>query len=276
MAGAVDDCLPKWSPRVVAWFRWYCRRYYFPPHFHALRILRGGLNPADLNAPGPLVVVANHPSWWDPIICALLSYRFPERRVFAPIDSKALESYRFFRKMGFFGVEQGTARGAGQFLRVARRVLMEQDAILWITAQGRFTDPRQRPVRIMPGLGRVLARLEGEATVLPLALEYPFWDEKTPEALAHFGEPIRVAKNGAMDEAAWTDLLSGRLEQAMDRLAEAAIHRDTALFDNFQTGKAGVGGMYDRIRRLTSWMGLRRFDGSHAAALGKTDEKAKR
>lgn len=275
MTGRGDDRLPVWSPRIVSWFRWYCRRYYFPPHFHALRILRSGLA-GDLNPAGPLVVITNHPSWWDPVISALLSTRYPERRVFAPIDAKALESYRFFKKMGFFGVEQGTARGAATFLRVAGRVLGEPDAILWVTAQGRFTDPRQRPVRLMPGLGHALARLEGLATVLPIALEYPFWDEKSPEALVHFGEPVRVRPDCGLDGAGWTDLLSTKLEAAMDQLAQAAIQRDPALFETMQTGKTGVGGMYDRIRRLTAWMGLRKFDGSHAAALGKTDELAQR
>ncbi len=275
MTGRGDDRLPVWSPRIVSWFRWYCRRYYFPPHFHALRILRSGLA-GDLNPAGPLVVITNHPSWWDPVISALLSTRYPERRVFAPIDAKALESYRFFKKMGFFGVEQGTARGAATFLRVARRVLMEPDAILWVTAQGRFTDPRQRPVRLMPGLGHALARFDGNATVLPIALEYPFWDEKSPEALVHFGEPVQVRPDCGLDGAGWTDLLSTKLEAAMDQLAQAAIQRDPALFETMQTGKTGVGGMYDRIRRLTAWMGLRKFDGSHAAALGKTDELAQR
>ena len=275
MAGEGDDSLPQWSPRVVSWFRWYCRRYYFPPHFHALRILRTGLG-HDLNPLGPLVVVVNHPSWWDPVISALLSTRYPERRVFAPIDSQALGTYRFFRKMGFFGVEQGTARGAVTFLRVAGRVLREPDAILWVTAQGRFTDPRQRPVRLMPGLGKALARFDGSATVLPVALEYPFWDEKNPEALVHFGEPVAVRPGHGLDGDGWTGLLSSRLEAAMDQLAAASVQRDPGLFETMQTGKAGVGGMYDRIRRLTAWMGLRRFDGSHAAALGKNDGTPKR
>ena len=267
-----NELLPRWSPRIVSWFRWYCKRYYFPPHFRALRLLHP-VEIIDLNPPGPLVVVANHPSWWDPIICALLTYRYPDRRIFAPIDAKALKTYRFFKNMGFFGVEQGTARGAATFLKLADKVLQEPDTILWITAQGKFTDPRQRPVRLMPGLGRVLARLKSPATVFPLAMEYPFWDEKLPEALAHFGRPIPVSIETIRGEPEWTDLLSNRLELTMDELAIAAHKRDEHLFETLQMGKAGVGGMYDRIRRLTSGTVMRKFDGSHAAALGKTKEQ---
>ena len=38
MANRPDE-LPPRSQQIFAWFRWYCRRYYFPAHFHALRLL---------------------------------------------------------------------------------------------------------------------------------------------------------------------------------------------------------------------------------------------
>ena len=48
-------------------FRSYARRY-IRRHFHALRLSADGLPPEVSN--GPLIVVANHPSWWDPLIVA--------------------------------------------------------------------------------------------------------------------------------------------------------------------------------------------------------------
>ena len=61
--------------------------------------------------------------------------------------------------------------------------------MLWITAEGSFTDARTRPVRLRPGLAHLARRVPG-ATIVPLALEYPFWDERTPEALCRFGTPM--------------------------------------------------------------------------------------
>lgn len=277
MANRPDE-LPPRSQRIFAWFRWYCRRYYFPAHFHALRLLPPTQylagDHSDPDPATPLVILANHPSWWDPVVCTLLSARFPTRVIYSPIDARALETYRFFRKLGFFGVEQGTARGAARFLQCSRAVLDTPGTILWITAQGRFTDPRSRPVTLMPGLARVLARWRKPAMVLPLAIEYPFWDERSPEALAHFGEPLQVDPSRPISAEAWGGLLAGRLEQTMDNLALAGISRDPGIFHTLHTGRAGVGGMYDRIRRASAWLGLRRFDGTHAAAIAvrKTKE----
>ena len=62
--------LPARSPRLFRLFRWYGKRY-VARHFHAVRISRSGPVP-DLPR-RPTIVVLNHPSWWDPLICVILS-----------------------------------------------------------------------------------------------------------------------------------------------------------------------------------------------------------
>ena len=57
-----------------------------------------------------------------------------------------------------------------------------------MTPSGRFTDPRTR-IKFQPGLSH-LACSSPSVSLVPLALEYPFWEERTPEALIEFGEVI--------------------------------------------------------------------------------------
>jgi 1-acyl-sn-glycerol-3-phosphate acyltransferase len=255
--------LPTISPRLYAGFTryasWFARR-----NFHAVRLLRG----AGPRVPGdrPIIVYLNHPSWWDPMLgMVLVRAFFAEQTHFAPIDADALEKYRFFRKLGFFGVERGTRRGAAQFARVGRRVMQEDDSVLWVTAQGHFTDPRVRPVELQPGVAH-LARRMGRGVLLPLALEYPFWEERYPEALCAFGKPIDVAEHRGLDVAGWQSLLTQRLERTQDDLAAAAIVQDAARFELIDTGNAGVGGVYDLWRRIKSVFTGRRFDPRHGSS----------
>ena len=94
------------------------------------------------------MVYLNHPSWWDPLVCLVLAHRcFPGRAAFAPMDAAQLERYRFFRKLGAFGVERGTRHGAAAFLRIGTKVLARPGAMLWLTPQARFADARERPLR---------------------------------------------------------------------------------------------------------------------------------
>ncbi len=149
-----------------------------------------------------------------------------------------------------------------RFLRTARAVLARPGAILWVTAEGVFTDPRSRPVRIAPGIAH-LARSVERLVLIPLALEYPFWNERRPEALARFGRPVLQpeAENRSTDQ--WRELLEQRLEENMDQLAAEARSRDPKRFRTLVGGKVGVGGVYDAWRRLRAALRGKRFYAAH-------------
>ncbi|MGC8638951.1 MAG: lysophospholipid acyltransferase family protein [Isosphaeraceae bacterium] len=228
-------------------FRAYARRY-VRGHFHALRLANP--NPLLELPPGPLIVVMNHPAWWDPLIGLILTELLPASRIhFAPIDEYGLAQYRFLRRLGFFGVEVGTTRGSLAFLRESLAILAQPGAVLWITAQGEFVDPRDRPIRLKEGVGHLAHRLPA-GTILPLALEYPFWKDRCPEALARFGTPIVISGPEGWSPRDWTARVATALEAAQDSLAEAARLRDPAAFQTIIAGSAGVGGVYDCWRRL--------------------------
>lgn len=244
----------------MRWFAAYGERY-VRKHFHALRVLRP---PPPLSS-APLVVFLNHASWWDPMACLVLRNRFfMQRDSFAPIDADALLKYPFFRKLGFFPVEQHTARGAVEFLRGSAAVLARPNAALWVTPQGRFADVRERPVIFRSGLAHLATRVR-HATFLPLAVEYPFWEERRPEICVNFGEPLLLTESSL---GAGRDELSGtifeeRLRAAQDELAAAVIRRDVSAFRVLDRAPGGVGGVYDWWRRGRAWMRGEHFQPEH-------------
>ncbi len=257
------DPIAQRSNRLFRLFGFYLR-WRFGRHFHAVRL--SGIDPATLPAERPVVIFSNHPSWWDPAAFMLLADRcFPGRPGFGPMDEEALGRYGFFRKLGIFGIDKHSAAGARRFLLVARRVLGEASgpggrAMMWITAEGDFTDPRRRPVRLRPGIAH-LAASTPEALLVPLAMEYVFWNESRPEALLRLGTPIDAAQGGRAAE--WAPRLERALADTMDALATDAVRRDPALFTTLNDGTAGAGWIYDQWRRLRALGAGRRFDPSH-------------
>lgn len=269
MSHASPD-LPPFSKPRFAWFmryvRWYLRR-----HFRAVRLLRGAGGRAAFPdiTDQPVIFYTNHPGWWDPLIFLWLAHElYPRRMSYGPIDAGALGKYQFFRTIGFIGIEPGTWRGAATFLRAARAASVRTDVIFWITAQGEFADPRVRPVDLRPGLGHAVA--SGRGLVVPVAVEYPFWNERLPEALVAFGPARSIDPAGTCDADEWTADLARDLTATQDRLAAAAMARDPAAFTTLLAGRAGVGGMYDVIRRLGAWRRGEAFDPAHGD--GREDE----
>lgn len=219
-------------------------RAYFRRHFRAVMVQHAE-RLAD--AQGPLIVYANHSSWWDPMVSILLAQALlPGRRHYAPMDEAALKRYPILGRLGIFPVEMASARGAAQFLRTSQTILAS-GGVVWITPQGRFADPREVPLLFKPGLGALATRI-ADATLVPLAIEYTFWDERLPETLLRFGAPMRIAP-GVSTEAA-TQQLESALADAMQELKTAAIARDARAFRVLLSGGRGTGGWYGMGRRV--------------------------
>lgn len=233
----MTSLLPRRSEVLLRFFDWAFRRH-FGGSFSALRIARWG---DPVAPPGrPLIILANHPGWWDGVMVMLVTRRLlPGRPCYVPMDAAALEKYGFMRRLGVFGVEQNSARGAARFLQTVKAILADPRHILWMNAPGRFADPRERPVPLAPGVSR-LPGVAPDAVILPLAIEYTHWTEKRGEALIAFGPPIE-----AKDEEGIRAAMTG----TMDRLAQDAISRDPARFRVMLEGQRGMGGLYGLWQR---------------------------
>jgi 1-acyl-sn-glycerol-3-phosphate acyltransferase len=225
---------------ALTWFTRYVK-WYLQRHFHGIHLLRlASIEQLDAH---PLLVCLNHPSWWDPLIGLYLSQRFfPYRYHVAPIAANSLQKYKFFAHLGFFGVPGDTHQRAFRFLKIGKAVLSRPDGALWVTPQGAFTDVR-RPVVMQPGVGHLANQL-GSFAMLPLALEYGFWNERLPEAFSCFGIPV-IGNGQDYSPSEWETIFSQALQRTIDALSAKVISRDANAFESVLSGYEGTGGIYD-------------------------------
>ena len=213
---------------------------------------------------GPIIVYMTHASWWDPMIGFLLWAQLPGRSHYGPMDAAALGRYKILSKVGVFPVDLSGGRGGIQFLRTAEEIL-RTGGVLWLTPQGRFTDVRDRPPVFKAGLASLVARVP-ECTLIPVAIEYTFWDERTPEALLSIGEPQHW--RGDETTAALDERLATALSIAMADLEARARTRDPAAFaTTLLQGRAGVGGFYEFGQRLRAILLRQPYQAEHTAEL---------
>jgi hypothetical protein len=194
---------------------------------------------------------------------------FPDWTSLAPIEAEMLERYAFFKRLGFYPVKPGTARGALEFLRTTTNLLQRERHMLWLTPQGRFVDPRERPIPFRRGLGALATRLE-RALFVPLAIDYTFWSEPQAEVLISFGQgvvPEEALINNIPD---WTDFFAGTLERTQDDLARKAMRRDSSEWIVLERGASGVNAIYDGWRSMRSRMSGTAFSAEHQSDQKKT------
>ncbi len=250
--------VPAISTVTLRFFRRIVRSY-FRKHFRAVLIQNSDILK---QATGPLILYANHGSWWDPMVCVLLAQTLlPSRKHYAPMDAAPLARYPVLRKLGIFPIELATARGAVQFLRTSEAILKE-GGVLWITPQGRFADTRERPLAFKPGLAALALRVP-QATVIPLAIEYTFWNERLPETLLRFAPAVLIDANASTESTSFQ--LETALEAAMESLRSAALARDPLAFHVLLEGSRGTGGFYALGRRIRALFGGKGFQEDHSA-----------
>jgi len=247
------------ASRILNWgFRGYVRRF-VRRNFNAVRIARRDV--VESLPAGPIICFINHPGWWDPMTGVLMTdLLFPGRRFAAPMDAEALSRYPVLERLGFFALERDTVTGAKDFLRTSRELLNQNETILWLTPTGKFCDIRE-PASFMSGLGHLVDR-DFQGTALPMAIEYTFWNERCPELLVQFGAPITVDQL-PKDRDARTVILEDALAHTQASLATLAIARKADAFTTIETGRAGIGGIYDSWRQFVAWVRGSKFRKQH-------------
>lgn len=232
--------LPQIAKRRLNLFSRYAR-WFLQRNFHGLHLLRLG-NLEELDG-FPLLMCLNHPSWWDPLIGLHLSRRFfPDRYNVAPIAAQGLAKYKFFERLGFFAVASDSLRGAARFLEIGKAALSRPDGALWVTPQGAFTDVRL-PIVAERGCGH-LVRHVNRFAMLPVALEYAFWNERFPEAFSCFGEPV-IGTGSDHSPQDWSRLFARSMQETLNALSAQVKARNLDGFESLLEGSAGVGGIYD-------------------------------
>jgi 1-acyl-sn-glycerol-3-phosphate acyltransferase len=238
------------SPFALAFFHFYVR-FKLGWTFRSLRVAHMDRFPTPPDK-HPIIVFLNHASWWDPIPCTVLNHRMrPHTTLYAPVDRIAMvqSNVSLIRRVGYFPIDTGTVRGTKAFLNDCKKVLDLPNAILWVTPQGEFTDPRSRPIHLRRGLATLIARL-GPVTVVPLALEYSFWEHSRPFVLGSWGEPIHIEDGASKSIREWHQLLTQSLTATQDELADLVIRREGNAFRTICFGRLGPRNALNLIRDL--------------------------
>jgi hypothetical protein len=116
----------------------------------------------------------------------------------------------------------------------------------------------------MAALAERVATATGFCTLLPLAIEYPFWDERLPETLLYFAEPLLIRARESSESIQQRAIAA--LELALDENSHRALTRDAAAYQLLASGTLGSGGFYHLGKRIRSIVTRRPYVPEHTPA----------
>ncbi len=164
----------------------------------------------------PLVLYANHSSWWDGLVVFQLS-RVVGLEQYAMMEEKQLREYPFHRRLGAFSVVRGNARSALRSIEYAGELLRGTERALWIFPQGETLPNDARPLRLYSGAARVVARV-GTCYAAPVAFRYEFLDNFRPHVFARVGVPETFRAGETFNAKAVTRAFTAHLTHTLDQV----------------------------------------------------------
>lgn len=186
------------------------------------------LKNADKNL--PLIIYANHSSWWDGLIIfeLLKSKKFDS---YVLMEEKQLKKYRLFQKIGAFSIVRENSREAIKSLGYAIETLNAgKNKTLLIFPQGKIYPNDKRPLEFFGGLAFIINKLKN-CTSIPCSIRFEFLGNFKPDIFVKFGNSIIHNKDAKTKRIKLTEQFKSELTQNLDSLKSDIIENK---LDNFQ------------------------------------------
>lgn len=186
------------------------------------------LKNADKNI--PLIIYANHSSWWDGLILFEL-LKGKDFDSFVLMEEKQLRKYKFFRRLGAFSIIRENSKEAIKSLNYAAEILSAgKNKTLLIFPQGKIYPNDKRPLKFFNGLSFMVENLKSCA-LIPCSIRLEFLENFKPEIFVKFGETNILNEKIRIERKSLTEQFEAELTRNLDSLKFAIIENK---LDDFQ------------------------------------------
>ena len=176
----------RFSPAAVAAFEFIFRPW--------MRMRLGEILMTGLGSPivggKPLLLVANHASWWDGFVGREVQRRLrPGGPMYSVMSETELARRPFLRFMGAIGIHPRSPRLVRDALRGLESLcrLHPLSTVLYFP-QGRIWPSHRRPLGFEPGIGLFARKLDG--VVVPMGIHLEPLNRQAPTVFVSVGEPM--------------------------------------------------------------------------------------
>lgn len=235
---------------AVRYFRRRARAHLAGVHVRGLEILEEWN--LDRGRKDPLIIMANHSSWWDAVMPILLSLDTCDHDAFGVMEHRQLVRFGFFSRVGMFSIERDNPRSALRSIAYGAELLRNTGRVLWYYPQGEIVPNDRRPIAVAQGAARLVAAT-APVTLLPVAFRYEMLGDERPDVFVRVGPPQVIASEGEPVpelRRRCHRLISEGLTSTVDIVREEVISGDTKEYRTILEGRRSIDRWWDDLRGI--------------------------
>jgi 1-acyl-sn-glycerol-3-phosphate acyltransferase len=181
--------------------------------FHAFHLF-GDLPQSDPEL--PLLLIPNHSTWWDGFFVYLLNDQILKRDHYLMMLDRQLAKYKFFARIGAFGITPGDKENVNESLNYTVELLQKKNVMITMFPQGILLPWGKRPLNYKKGIESIIQLHNKPINILPLAIRAEYGGEQRSEVFFQFGK-ILVVDDNSFKGVRWLEEVELNL---LDDLAE--------------------------------------------------------
>ena len=232
---------------VARWFAWYFRRlaarHFAGVHWNAAE------DPAEWG-PTPVLVVANHSTWWDGPLAYLLS-RELGRPFNVAMEARHLERHPYFNWIGAHPIRRTTMAERYADIEWLGATLVP-GGMLWIFPQGERR-PAAASLRLLERGAAHLALSRAPVRIVPVGIRLAHLSEQRPDAFLRVGPSWIVGPRDQRDRVTLTEDIGLALARTL-RESDALIAGE--LLGSWRPVLEGALSLNKRIEQVRRLAGL--------------------
>jgi 1-acyl-sn-glycerol-3-phosphate acyltransferase len=142
-----------------------------------------------------LIVLPNHSTWWDGFFVWYLNKILFQRKFYIMMLESRLKKYNFFSKLGAFSIDQNNPKSIIETFSYINTILQSKDRIILnYYPQGELLPNIIRPIKIQPGILKIIRNFNGNLSIIPLGIRAEFLGDRLPYVFFNLGKPIDTKK----------------------------------------------------------------------------------
>lgn len=167
----------------------------------------------------PVLLVANHVSWWDGFLVREVHERLRPRKPFCIVmTERELSRRSWLRTLGAIGLRPGSVGSVRGALREMTRRREDEPATIFVFfPQGAIWPATRRPLGFQSGV-ELVARTLAPVTVLPAAIHIEPLNGPLPVPFVALAPPVSVERGDAVDASILESMVTRELDAVLDFL----------------------------------------------------------